>query len=104
LGRANGLPIYMKTVSIPKLKNDDPALRMVEFYEELGWDQKSNIDTSKIILTDDDWRNIVKGEIRHANTVESGLGLSIGLLWMNQGPTGGGDTPGKVKLLAGWLS
>ncbi len=95
-------PYMMKTVSIPELKNEDPVLRLSEFYEELGWDRKSSIDTSKVIITEDDWGAIVDKEIKHADEIESGSGLLIGLLWMNQGPSGWGDTPGKVKLLAGW--
>ena len=94
----------MRIVSIPKLMNDKPALRLVEFYEKLGWDQKAFVDNSKVVMTEEDWNVLVSKEIEYANKMEPGSGLQIGLMWMNQGPSGGGNIPGKVKLLPGWLS
>ena len=39
----------MRIVSIPRLMNDKPALRLVEFYEKLGWDQKPLLTIPKLL-------------------------------------------------------
>ena len=52
-------------------------------------------------MTEEDWNVLVSKEIEYANKIEPGSGLQIGLMWMNQGPSGGGDIPGKRLAIAG---
>ncbi len=89
---------------IPELSEEQPAMRLIEFYNKLGWDRKATVDTSKVVMTKEDWELLVENEIKYANECEIGSGTEIGLLWMDRGPRGDGNTPGKVKLLPGWLS
>lgn len=93
---------------IPELTRDNPADRLVEFYEKLGWNTEDIIDPQKIKMYRDDLLKLVDAEIEHARKMqnkssEPNSELLVGFLWMNKGPSGSGGTPGMVELHPGWV-
>lgn len=97
----------VKTVSIPRLTERDPANRLKEFYQKLGWDGISYLDPGLVKLTEEDWAILLKTEIDHAGTVVTGISeidvrIGVGMMWANTGPSGDGQTPGMVELHPGW--
>lgn len=101
----------METRPIPELEAVNPEERLVEFYQKLGWDGKAVVDTSRVRLTLEDWMCLIENERQFARNQADGdsavvakAGLKAGLFWMNYGPSGDGQTPGRVELLPGWLA
>lgn len=98
----------VKLVPIPELTAKEPAERLVEFYRKIGWDQQKTLDPSLIKLTEQDWKQMLEAEQAHAKAVhpeihETDVYVSVGMLWMNSGPSGGGQTPGIVEIYPGWV-
>lgn len=84
--------------------------RLMNFYEELGWDGESNINPDLVIMNNDDWKKRVEKEreIYENQVAESEEDLKEGdkaikYLWLNKGPAGLDEIPkGKVRLYKGW--
>ncbi|MCL6557576.1 MAG: hypothetical protein K6U74_02010 [Firmicutes bacterium] len=98
----------MKTVPIPQLTEKDPYPRLMEFYRKLGWNDEMIIKPNLVNLTEKDWLALLSAEIEHAKVTvtdihELDVHISIGMIWANIGPSGGGQTPGMVELHPGWL-
>lgn len=96
----------MKIVNIPTLTAVDSAERLIEFYLQLGWDGKSELDPMLVRLTREDAMALLDAELQHARRLRPNDPIAmaqIGLLWMNWGPSCQGSTPGKVELHAGWM-
>ena len=98
----------VKTVPIPELTAEKPADRLVELYRKVGWDEKNAIvDPCKIRLTESDHQRLLSQEKEHAKKAfpeipKLEIAFGINMLWLNTGPSGGGNTPGMVELHEGW--
>lgn len=98
----------VEKVSIPELTEKLPGDRLIEFYRQLGWDGKGEIDPNKVKLHASDLQRLYIREIEHARSVYPDaspveINLTIGMLWTNKGPSGYGNTPGMVELYPGWV-
>jgi hypothetical protein len=99
----------MRIEPIPTLTAELPGDRLVEFYKKLGWDGESMVDPAKVRLCEKDWQDLVGAEMERAKKlypdVSPGtVAFEVGFLWVNKGPSSGGNTPGMVELLPGWCS
>jgi len=94
---------------IPELAEELPGDRLVEFFRRLGWDGKRGVDPALVKLHEADWRRIVGEEMERAKETCRGqaspseIAVGVGFLWMNWGPSGGGNTRGMVELHPGWI-
>lgn len=113
MGRAVKRPVPLRMTenlvlkSIPKLTEQEPADRLMEFYRKLGWDGDRVLDPTLVRLHESDIEKIVAEEMDHAKHVVKGvsdldIAVGVGFLWVNRGPSGGGGVPGFVELHPGW--
>lgn len=99
----------VKKMPIPELTEELPGDRLIEFYKKLGWDGEGEIDPDKVKLHPADLQKLYVREIEHAKKVYPNasaveINLTVGMLWCNKGPSGCGNTQGKVELHKGWVS
>jgi hypothetical protein len=90
-----------------KIGGESVLIRMLNFYKALGWDGKSDIDPTKIIISEDDWQDICKLEMDRAEEEypehPGDARVTAGLIMMNYGPSAENVGKGTVRLLSGWI-
>jgi hypothetical protein len=92
----------VKLKPIPKeLQGDNPLARLLDFFKQLGWSGEEYVDGTKVRLTREDYVKITEKELELAKNLDERI--QIAMMWMNQGPSGSGQHPGKVELHEGWL-
>lgn len=101
--------VQVVKVPIPELTAKLPNERLMEFYEKIGWDRQCTLDPMKVRITRQDHMKLYENEMEHAlkeikDASPSDIKLSVGFLWMNNGPSCEGETPGMVELLPGWMT
>ncbi len=88
--------------NLPKYRGDDPYETLVNFYEDLGWDKKREIDPKKVVLSEKDNQAFMSLIMSYSQSRDKKI--SLGLLYMNKGPSARSDVfEGKVRLEPGWL-
>jgi hypothetical protein len=95
-----------KVLAMPdyrKIGGESVLIRILNFYKELSWDGKSDIDPTKIIISEDDWQDICKLEMDRAEKEypdhPGEARVAAGLVMMNYGPSAGNIKRGTVKIL-----
>lgn len=87
---------------LPDLRGKHPGDKLMNFYRDIGWDGKQEIEPMKVIINEGDWLKVVKKMESPGMTQDERIGA--GLLLTNRGPSGSKKVKrGKVKLLKGWV-
>jgi len=91
--------IYTK---LPDIRGKHPSERLMNFYRDIGWDGKQEIEPMKVIINEDDWLKVIKKMESAGMTKDERIGA--GLLFTNRGPSGSKKVKrGRVKLMKGWV-
>ena len=91
----------MKLKPIPELQGDNPLDRLLNFFKQLGWSVEEYVDGTKVKLTREDCIKLKERELALVENIDERI--KITMMWMNWGPSGSGQHPGKVELHKGWL-
>ncbi|MDI3519241.1 MAG: hypothetical protein PWQ34_1388 [Caldanaerobacter sp.] len=88
---------------LKKLDNNlNPYVKLIRFYELLGWDREKELDPTKVILNEKDLETLLKSEMENAEK----FGLTpweVGFLWLNKGPEGDDSVEeGMILLKDDW--
>lgn len=91
--------IYVK---LPDIRGKHPVNKLMNFYADLGWDGKQNLDPKKVVINESDWLKAVKKMESARMTQDERIGA--GLMFTNKGPSGSNKVErGRVKLMKGWV-
>lgn len=89
-------------VKLPELpiQIGDPYKVMIKWFEKLGWDKDSQqLNPIKVKLFDEDWKAMCEQFMNIPGEYDK---IKLGLIFINMGPAGDGNTPGMVELEPGW--
>ena len=91
--------IYTK---LPDIRGRHPSNKLMNFYRDLGWDGKQEIEPMNVVINEGDWIKVVKKMESAGMTKDERIG--VGLMFANRGPSGSKKVKhGRVKLLKGWV-
>lgn len=91
--------IYAK---LPDVRGRYPGDKLMNFYRDIGWDGKQEIEPMNVVVNEDDWLKLVKDMESAGMTKDERIGA--GWLFTNRGPSGSSKVKrGRVKLLKGWV-
>jgi len=83
-------------VELPEFRGDNPVDVVLNLYKDLGWDGKTSIDPTNIVLSKNDWLRLFD-KIR--STVPEEEVVNAGFLLINKGPSVSDIVPeGKVLI------
>ncbi len=86
---------------LPELRGENFGDMFFNFFRDLGWDDVSKINPTKVKMNEDDWTKYCD---KLADTNDKGVRLAIRWTWMNKGPSGRPEVPsGKILLEEGWM-
>lgn len=116
MGRAENGPSRKKMTKtenvilkpVPELTEVDSSDRLQEFYRKLGWDEQQVLKPTLVKMHDADLNKIISGELAHAREIfadvsDLDIALGVSFLWLNKGPSAGGNVSGYVELHPGWV-
>lgn len=87
---------------LPRFRGDNPADAIFNFFEDLGWDKKRNLNALKVSVSNKDWKSFISFVQSFGKTQTERA--KFGFACMNVGPAQDCNVPeGKVKLEEGWL-
>lgn len=88
--------------NLPKYRGSDPYEALVNFYKDLGWDEKKELDPMKVKLSEKDSKSFMDHVMGYSEDKDERIAL--GFFYINKGPSGRAEVPeGKVILEPGWL-
>jgi len=88
--------------NLPQLRGRHPGDKLMNFYRDLGWDGKQEIEPMNVIVNEDDWLKLIKDMESAGMTKDERIG--VGWMFTNRGPSGSSKVKhGRVKLMKGWV-
>jgi hypothetical protein len=87
---------------LPKFRGDDTSEVLVNFFKDLGWDERKEVDPTKVKMAKEDINLLVQHMMNFGTDVSEKA--AIGMLFVNKGPSSSESVPkGKVLLEEGWI-
>lgn len=91
--------IYTK---LPDVRGRHPNDKLMNFYRDIGWDGKQEIEPMNVVVNDGDWLKLIKDVESAGMTKDERIG--VGWMFVRRGPSGSKKVKrGRVKLLEGWV-
>lgn len=103
--RAKGKCVTQKNIvykDLPSIRGVTTLQKIANFYADLGWDGKHNLDPKKVTINEADWLKVIK-KIEPVGGTEDNR-IASNFTFVNYGPSGSNKIKrGKVQLKKGWV-